>query len=174
MSAYLVSDKQLSVMAKSLAYYCNRHPFTKSFMLHKLRYTVNSEEFDNLTDAWMAEKFFKRMLNLNVFSLAERYEENTFDKVSEDNETYKYDDNAPILEIPALIKLIENWQYQSCEGNAENTQVYILFEVLKNELAVFYATKNLKGYWGVNDYSDIKEEDIAISGNAISLMSLVN
>lgn len=105
----------------------------------------------------MAGKLFSKLVEINMLSLLERYGD--ADKEwGTSAKAYTYDPYAPVVSVPVLIDLLDNWQYQSCEGVAAETDFYKLTETIQNKLAREYV-RRMRPYtdtvWGIDDYSEL-------------------
>jgi hypothetical protein len=107
----------------------------------------------------MAGKLFSKLLEINMLSLRERYDD--ADALWGESATaYKCDPSAPVVSIPVLIDLIENWQYQACEGTAVETDFYKLTEAVKAKLALEYVQRTKPDedtVWGISDYMELDQ-----------------
>jgi hypothetical protein len=165
MSAYLISTKQASVIAKSLYHYSKELADEIN-----LDYVFNG--YHEQMGSWLSldsenwqEKLFSLLMSTNELSLSERYN----DKAKND---FKYDEKAPIVSIPCLIDLISNWSYQSCEGVAEETDFYKLMMKVQGKIAIYYAKQGRETLWGIDDYSDIDNVDLITPVDSVSLLDL--
>jgi hypothetical protein len=162
MSAYLVSDKSLSVMAKSIEYWASQKPELEN---HNALWKALNDYHDRYltqpthgsAEVFMAEKLFANLLRFNMISLRERYDD-ADEHWGKTAITYEFDGEAPIVSIPVVIDLLDNWQYQACEGAAAETDFYKLTEVVKARLALAYVKKT-RPYedtvWGIDEYSEL-------------------
>jgi hypothetical protein len=161
MSAYLVADKSLSVCARSIEHFAERKP---QFGTNAIWQALDRYHNHFLTqpsygdaEAQIAEKLFSKLVEINMLSLLERYDD--ADACwGTSARAYTYDPGAPVVAIPVLIDLLDNWQYQSCEGMAVETDFYKLTVEIQNRLAREYVRRT-RDYtdtvWGIDDYAEL-------------------
>lgn len=160
MSAYLVADKSLSVIARSIEHFTNLTPHYGTNDLWKALDTYHNHFFTKPTygetQVQMAGKLFSKLLETNMLSLRARYDADA--RWGAREQAYTYDRAAPVVAIPVVIDLLDNWQYQACEGVAVETDFYKLTVEIQNRLAREYVrrTKPYEGtVWGIDDYAEL-------------------
>ena len=170
MSAYLTSKETRSIITKSIKHYSKNSEIYLEYPLKKY-HSKNEMEWLNPENKEFEQRFFYLLTNVNMVSLGQRYDD--IDSWGDEAKNGEYDKNAPIVKIPFLIRLMDNWTYQSCEGLAEETDFYKLIQELKSKLAFYFLEKNHPvEAWGVDSYEEIKEKDLEIPRNAVLISSM--
>lgn len=168
MSAYLISTKQASVIAKSLYHYAKKSAEEINLGYHFNKYHAQeSGSWLSLDSENWADKLFSLLMSTNELSLSERYN-------NQKKNDFEYDSKAPIVSIPCLIDLISNWSYQSCEGVAMETDFYKLMMTVQGKIAIYYAKQGRETVWGIDDYSDLSNSDLITPVGSVSLFDLCN
>lgn len=178
MSAYLVSDKSLSVITKSILHYADTAIDHVKYLYNVIEkyhngYLIKKSEY---SDRKPGENLFYKLLEINLLSLGQRYED--IKDWSQDSESYKYDPKAPVVSIPILIDLLDNWQYQACEGCANETDFYKLTEKIQDTLSRMYVkiNKRHETVWGIDTYKELEDIPgaVVLPGDAILLSKMLS
>lgn len=98
-----------------------------------------------MNTGYSAEEIFKKLVNLNIHSLAQRYPDDYMDMVGfvEFNPQYdiwKFSGGGVAPWHYQFLKSLRCYLYQSCEGNCYETDLYKALDQLSFELAYFIAT----------------------------------
>ena len=162
MSAYLVANTSLSVIARSVEHFANR---TTQFGENALWKTMDTYHNHFLTAASygdteirMAGKLFAKLVEVNMLSLLERYDDAEV-CWGVTAKSYTYDPFAPVVSMPVVIDLLDNWQYQASEGVAVETDFYKLTVEIQNKLAREYVRRTrpyTETVWGIDNYSELE------------------
>lgn len=139
MSAFMMSSETLSMMANLME-----------------RYYVNSDSIgcyfpEELTKELMdtgysAEEIFKKLVNLNIHSLAQRYPDDYMEMVGfpvfkPECDIWKFSGGGVAPWHYQFLKSLRCYLYQSCEGDCYKTELYKALDNLSLYLAYFIASK---------------------------------
>lgn len=177
MSAYLVSNQCMSVIAKSIVNYATS-PRDEFYAVQSLLNKYHNET-GNIDMGWLSvkdtaceEKLHSLLTHINMISLHERYED--VKDWQESADKYEYDKLAPVVDIPTLIDFIDCWEYQSCEGIGNETAFYKMMSEIKKQLALVYVKRMGKAeYWGISEYSEIKQNNLVAPEGSINISRMI-
>jgi hypothetical protein len=173
MSAYLTTNETLSVITKSITHYATQKRYGESsiaVILNKYHSINETKGWLNVDNKEFEERFYSLLLQINLVSLGQRYED--IKDWTTDANKYKFDKLSPVVSIPALVNLISNWEYQSCEGIANETDFFKMIVEIKKELALLYLKRDEIKYWGIDKYSELENEDVISPAGSINLSRL--
>jgi len=186
MSAYLVSTESISTMVKSILHHAEfRGDHHSDNAIKKTLQKYHNEGIAKNIDGhnWLdtdgsefEQRLYDLLLNINLLSLGCRYGEDQTKDWTTEPDRYKYDNKAPVVKIPALINLIDNWMYQACEGVASETDFYKLMQDIKSKLALAYIDqqqKDKKTYWGIDSYEELKNNDLIVNYGAVNISRMI-
>ena len=134
----MMSNETLSMMANLMErYYVNSDSIGFYFPEELTKELVDT--------GFSAEEIFKKLVNLNIRSLAQRYPDDYMDMVG----LVGFDPRCDIWKFTGgtvkqwhyqFLKSLRCYLYQSCEGDCYETGLYKALEQLSYELAYFIAT----------------------------------
>lgn len=182
MSAHLVATESLSVITKSILHYAEfRGDYHSDNAIKRTLAKYHNES--SVSQSWLdpdgaefEDRFYTLLLNINLLSLGCRYGEDEIKDWTTQPDVYKYDNQAPIVTIPVLINLIDNWSYQACEGVAAETDFYKLIQQLKSKLALAYidqVQRDQKTYWGIDSYTELENKDVIVNSGAVNISRMI-
>ena len=124
MSAWLMTEQSLSNISNWFYFENDGHGTFKQ--CKKLIFEMFPEyEQDKFKDNW-DKLFAEELYNLNCYSLEQRYNKKDFEK-------FRYQEPKTISKIQVL-KSVQCWIYQSCEGDAEEKPLFKLMKKIENIL----------------------------------------
>jgi hypothetical protein len=125
MSAFMVGDQTINRVVTWLT----REVAASHFELHRL-----AREFDiDLTSDRWDEKLANAMFQLNCDGVNARYGEGEAEKFRPLNFKYKQEDYFSLVQV---LKSLQCWMYQCCEGDVPQTKLYQFFEGVERHLAL--------------------------------------
>jgi hypothetical protein len=140
MSAFMVDDQTINRVVTWLS----RETSNEFFWLDRL---AKKYDIDLVSDRW-DEKLANAMFQLNCDGVNARYGEGEAEKFRPLNFKYM---PAPDTFRVQVLKSLQCWMYQCCEGEVPQTKLYRFFEEVENHLALKIVT-NLPDYqkaeWG--------------------------
>ncbi len=145
MSAYMCSEKQLTVLAAYAVKHC------LDSVPRRLRPALDNDGFEHKPGAYnrAIRCVFSMLVSENLASLASRYPEDTSGQATFDS--YSVDDRMLREELPKvhIIKLCHHYAYQSCEHDGwRDSEARKLIDQVES-----HAVHNLPGYneapWGI-------------------------
>lgn len=139
MSAFMVSNETLSMLANLIERYYVSNDSMGFYFPEELTIEL-------VDTGYCAEEVFKKLVNLNIHSLAQRYPEDYMEMVG-------YVEFNPQFDIWSFtggmvkpwhyqfLKSLRCYLYQCCEGDCYETTLYKALDKLSMELAYFIATR---------------------------------
>jgi hypothetical protein len=118
MSAYIVADKTINNVVNWLRRDMDREQF--SLIHHKL----TKLGFDTGTSDWV-ERLGHAMFQLNINAVDARYGNGEAEKFRKLD--YRYQETVPVP-LMQVLKSLQCWLYQCCEGDVPETELYGLFD----------------------------------------------
>jgi hypothetical protein len=116
MSAFLVEDKTINYIVNWLR--------SEKFLLSEIPYKLKGLGFDTTKVEW-EEKLGMAMFQLNISGVEARYgkgEAVTFRRMD-----YHFRQTLPVS-LAQVLKSLQCWLYQCCEGRVPETKLYKLFD----------------------------------------------
>jgi hypothetical protein len=140
MSAFMVADTTINNIVNWLR--------RETFLVSEIPYKLKGLGFDTTKGAW-EEKLGMAMFQLNISGVEARYgkgEAVTFRRMD-----YHYHRPAPVP-LAQVLKSLQCWLYQCCEGAVPETKLYQLFD---HDIRVYLMSKIIatlpeyeNAYWG--------------------------
>lgn len=125
MSAFMVQDNTINRIVTWLT----REVSTSHFAVDQL---ARKYAIDLVSEKW-AEKLANAMFQLNCDGVHARYGEGEAEKFRPLNFTYKAE---MCLSLVQVLKSLQCWMYQCCEGDVPDTKLYRFFEEVEHHLAL--------------------------------------
>jgi len=124
MSAFMVDDQTINRVVTWLT----RETSNNGFWLDRL---TRKYDIDLASDNW-DEKLANAMFQLNCDGVNARYGEGEAEKFRPLSFQYQWESYFPLVQV---LKSLQCWMYQCCEGNVPQTKLYRFFEEVENHLA---------------------------------------
>jgi len=140
MSAFMVNDKTIN----SVVTWLTREVSTSHFTMDQLARKYN---VDLVSDKW-DEKLANAIFQLNCDGVNARYGNGEAEKFRPLNFSYQPEHDFSLVQV---IKSLQCWLYQCCEGEVRQTKLYRFFEEVENHLAlkiVMELPEYTKAEWG--------------------------
>ena len=125
MSAFMVEDKTINRVVTWLT----REVSTRYSPLDRVARTY---DVDLSSDKW-DEKLANAMFLLNCDGVNAHYGEGEAEKFRLLNFTYQPEPNCSLVQV---LKSLQCWMYQCCEGAVPQTQLYRFFKEIENHVAL--------------------------------------
>jgi hypothetical protein len=125
MSAFMVEDKTINRVVTWVA----REVSTNFSMMDRL---ARKYEIDLVSDNW-EEKLATAMFQLNCDGVNSRYGEGQAEQFRPLNFQYQWEQYLPLVQV---LKSLQCWMYQCCEGEVPKSNLYHFFEEVENHLAL--------------------------------------
>jgi hypothetical protein len=116
MSAFLVEDKTITHIVNWLS--------SEKFLFSEIPYKLKGLGFDMAKVDW-EEKLGLAMFQLNISGVEARYGKGEAVKFRKMDYHYRPTEAAPLVQV---LKSLQCWLYQCCEGNVPETELYGLFD----------------------------------------------
>jgi hypothetical protein len=116
MSAFMVADKTINNVVNWL--------MRQKFLVSQIPYKLKGLGID-MTDSGWEEKLGNAMFQLNVIAVDARYGKGEAVKFRKLDYRYQVTEPVPLGQV---LKSLQCWLYQCCEGNVPETELYKLFE----------------------------------------------
>jgi len=140
MSAFMVEDTTINRVVTWL----RREVLTSHFTLDRL---AREYDIDLVSEGW-DDKLARAMFQLNCDGVHARYGEGEAEKFRPLNFTYKTEIYHSLVQV---LKSLQCWLYQCCEGDVPDTKLYQFFQEVENHLAlkiVMESPEYDKAKWG--------------------------
>ncbi len=125
MSAFMVEDETINRIVTWL----RREVSTSHFAIDR---SARKNGIDLVSFNW-DEKLARAMFQLNCDGVNARYGEGEAEKFRPLNFTYKPEVYHSLVQV---LKSLQCWMYQCCEGDIPKTKLYQFFEEVENHLAL--------------------------------------
>jgi len=134
MSAYVVSDKTINTIIAGLIT-ANENGYFGPLDLFYRNYNENLKfKKEN------AEQIGNMLLDLNIFSVEQRYKRG--DSMTKNRDLFVYDEKTPTPDMYHFIKALSCYLYQSCEGLARDTKLFNDLYDMRNRIAYVILNKS--------------------------------
>ena len=125
MSAFIVEDTTINRVVTWLTSEVSTSHFTIGQLARKYDVDLVSDEWD--------EKLAQAMFQLNCDGVNARYGEGEAGKFRPLNFTYQPE---PYFSLVQVLKSLQCWLYQCCEGDVPTTKLYLFFREVESYLAL--------------------------------------
>src|SRR5438105_6840714 len=125
MSAFMVKDKTINRIVTWLKSEVSTSHYTLDQLARKY-------DIDFVSDTW-DEKLANAMFQLNCDGVNARYGEGEAEKFRPLNFKYRPEVYHSLVQV---LKSLQCWHYQCCEGKVSKTKLYQFFEEVENYLAL--------------------------------------
>jgi hypothetical protein len=125
MSAFMVADETINRIVTWLAREVSTHHVLAERLAKDCAIAVGSDKWE--------EKLAQAMFQLNCDGVNARYGEGEAEQFRPLHFTYK---TEPYTSLIQVLKSLQCWMYQCCEGNVPQTNLYKYFEEVEKHLAL--------------------------------------
>jgi hypothetical protein len=130
MSAFMVEDKTINYVVNWLRREIDR--------LHIISHKLKEVGFDTSESGW-AERLGQAMFLLNIKAVDTRYGNGEAVKFRKLDYRFEHTDTVPLVQV---LKSLQCWLYQCCEGAVPETVLYKLFD---EDIRLFLMSKIITG-----------------------------